>query len=219
MTLLELLQIRQTLVGHRGIWHTSVTHTSKLAIKGIVALAAMSEISSAISETADATSYATTAQEYYGNWTIYAIDPTQNHTLLAYNWRSSYGLLYNIFPSLLLSLDIIPQSLFDMQSAYYPQVSQIFGVPLDTRHSETKSDWELWTAASSRASTRALFVDAVGYWINETSTNLPLTDLYDTGTGGYPGTTFIARPVVGGHFSLMSLFKAGRTAADENTLF
>ena len=27
-----------------------------------------------------------------------------NHTLLAYEWRSSWGLLYNIFPDKLLNL-------------------------------------------------------------------------------------------------------------------
>ena len=37
----------------------------------------------------------------------------------------------------------------------------------------------------------------------------PFTDLYDTiGTGGYPGFTFINRPVVGGHFALLALEKA-----------
>jgi Domain of unknown function (DUF1793) len=37
----------------------------------------------------------------------------------------------------------------------------------------------------------------------------PFTDLYDTiGTGGYPGITFINRPVVGGHFALLALEKA-----------
>ena len=37
----------------------------------------------------------------------------------------------------------------------------------------------------------------------------PFTDLYDTiGTGGFPGITFINRPVVGGHFALLALEKA-----------
>jgi Domain of unknown function (DUF1793) len=37
----------------------------------------------------------------------------------------------------------------------------------------------------------------------------PFTDLYDTvGTGGFPGPTFINRPVVGGHFALLALERA-----------
>lgn len=36
----------------------------------------------------------------------------------------------------------------------------------------------------------------------------PFTDLYDTETGGFPGITFFARPVVGGHFSFLALERA-----------
>lgn len=37
----------------------------------------------------------------------------------------------------------------------------------------------------------------------------PLTDLHETeGTGGFPGVTFGARPVVGGHFAFLSLERA-----------
>jgi hypothetical protein len=40
-------------------------------------------------------------------------------------------------------------------------------------------------------------------------TDKPFTDLYDTeGEGGYPGITFFARPVVGGHFSFLALERA-----------
>lgn len=44
----------------------------------------------------------------------------------------------------------------------------------------------------------------------------PLTDLYDTeGDGGYPGITFTARPVVGGHFAFLALERAcGGKAVD-----
>lgn len=37
----------------------------------------------------------------------------------------------------------------------------------------------------------------------------PFTDLYDTeGTGGFPGVTFMARPVVGGTFAFLTLERA-----------
>ena len=44
---------------------------------------------------------------------------------------------------------------------------------------------------------------------------MPFTDLYDTiDMGGYPVSpspvTFIARPVVGGHFSLLALERKGQ---------
>lgn len=40
-------------------------------------------------------------------------------------------------------------------------------------------------------------------------TDRPFTDLYDTeGEGGYPGIYFLARPVVGGHFTFLALERA-----------
>jgi len=133
---------------------------------------------------------------------------SKTHTVLSYQYRSSYGLLYNTYPDLLLDLSIIPSYVYSMQSKFYPTISQIFGVPLDSRHEYTKSDWELWTAATCEPSTGTLFVTSLAKWINETTTNFPFTDLYDTTDGGFPqnpSILFLNRPVVGGHFSLLAL--------------
>lgn len=175
----------------------------------------MSFISTLANDPNSSQHYSSTASTLYDQWEGLAIDPSEKHTILSYQWRSSYGLLYNIYPDVLLDLNIIPSSLFDMQSNYYSTVSQVFGVPLDSRHSYTKSDWEMWAAATCTPETRRLFVNALGYWLNETTTSMPFTDLYNTiDMGGYPVSpspvTFIARPVVGGHFSLLALERKGR---------
>lgn len=72
----------------------------------------------------------------------------------------------------------------------------------------------MWTAAITSPDTRRLFVNGLAYWLNYTSTNRAFTDLYETiGSGSYPVSPspvyFIARPVVGGHFSLLALLRAG----------
>jgi len=140
------------------------------------------------------------ADFYYTLWTESAIDPSTNHTLLAYNLPDSYSILYNIFPALLFNLRAIPKSLFTMQSDFYPTVAQKYGVPLENRRLWTKSDWEMWAAATSRPETRALFVNSLAKWINETSTDKALSDHFmTTGDGGYTDYPFVARPVVGGH--------------------
>jgi hypothetical protein len=80
---------------------------------------------------------------------------------------------------------------------------------LDSRHLYTKSDWEFFAAAVTSRSVREDIVEAVARWVNETATDRPLTDLYDTeGDGGFPGIAFKARPVVGGHFSFLALERA-----------
>lgn len=196
----------------------TLTNQTNLAIKGIIGVKAMSLISEVVGNTTAATLYNTIATDFFQRWTEFAIDPSGRHTLLAYQLRSSWGLLYNTYPDKLLNLGVIPDSLYEMQSDFYPTVSQIFGVPLDSRHSYTKSDWEMWTAAACSPSTRRLFVNALAYWLNNTETDLPMTDLYETiGTGYWPQSPadirFIARPVVGGHFSLLALLKAGEDSA------
>ncbi|KAL8947185.1 MAG: hypothetical protein Q9222_006510, partial [Ikaeria aurantiellina] len=164
-----------------------LVNQTNLAIKGIVGIAAMAEIANLNNDTMAAENYTATAQSYYTQWESFALAPEGTHTLLSYQWRPSYSLLYNTFPSFLLGLDIIPQSLFDMQSAFYPSVSQLYGIPLDNRHSYTKSDESLWTAATCAPATRRLFVNGLARWVNETGTDRAFSDLFETiDRGSYP---------------------------------
>ena len=189
-----------------------LVNQTNLAIKGIVGLRSMAEISLEIGERNEATNFTKTSQDYMSRWETLAIDPTKTHTILAYQWRSSWGLLYNTYPDKLLKLGLVDDKIYKMQSEWYPRVSQEFGIPLDNRHSYTKSDWELWTAATTSSSTRCLFISSIAYWLNNTSTDRGFSDLHETiNKGEYPVSPdpvyFIARPVVGGHFSLLALAK------------
>lgn len=49
-----------------------------------------------------------------------------------------------------------------------------YGLPLDSRHMYTKSDWEMFIAAISKPPTRNLLIDRLALWINETSTGTTL---------------------------------------------
>ncbi|ORY71741.1 uncharacterized protein BCR38DRAFT_328936 [Pseudomassariella vexata] len=103
----------------------------------------------------------------------------------------------------------IPERVYKMQSDWYHNVLQKYGLPLDQRNLQTKSDWEFFAAAVTSKKTRTEILQNVARWVNETSTDLPLTDLYQTeGTGGFPGVSFKARPVVGGHFAFLALERA-----------
>ena len=105
--------------------------------------------------------------------------------------------------------DFIPHYIYTNQSRWYGLVMQKYGLPLDSRHLYTKSDWEFEAAAVAEKSVRAEILDRVATWINETSTDRPFSDLYETeGDGGFPGIYFMARPVVGGHFAFLALERA-----------
>ncbi|KAI4852967.1 putative glutaminase [Aureobasidium sp. EXF-8845] len=110
--------------------------------------------------------------------------------------------------------DFIPNHIYKMQSDWYATVMQKYGLPLDSRHLYTKSDWEFQAAAVASRKTRTDILDRVSKWLNETVTDRPFTDLYDTeGEGGFPGPNFFARPVIGSHFAFLALERAcGGTA-------
>ena len=164
--------------------------------------------------------HAKLSYDWYGSWTtlynLYA------DALLCFHIRSTDSLA----PSLpldndqhpLLPLDndqnpllpkpngFVPQHIYKVQSDWYQAVRQKFGLPLDSRHLYTKSDWQIFAASVSSTTVRSEILQSIAYWVNETVTNRPLTDLYNTeGDGGFPGPDFFARPVVGGHFAPLTL--------------
>lgn len=108
-----------------------------------------------------------------------------------------------------ITSDFIPSRVYSRQSSWYAAVLQKYGLPLDSRHLYAKSDWQFEAAAVTAKKVRAEILTRVARWLNETSTDKPFTDLYDTeGTGGFPGPDFFARPVVGGHFAFLTLERA-----------
>lgn len=188
----------------------TLANQTNLAIKGILGIAAMGEIAHIAGQPDDAAHFQTLARDCYRQWTYLATDPSHTHTLLAYQWRSSWGLLYNVFMDKLLDLGVVGDDVYEMQSAWYAQVSQVFGVPLDSRHHYTKSDWMMWAAATCTPKTRRLLVTSLAYWLNYTTTEHPFSDLFEVvGSGYYPQVPqdirFQARPVVGGHFAILAL--------------
>ena len=184
----------------------TLANQTNLALKGIIGLRAMGEIARL---TGQADVFGATAADYLARWQDLAInrDAAVPHTTLSYGDADSHGLLYNLYADRLLGLNFVPQSVYDMQSAFYPTVALEHGVPLDTRHSWTKSDWQMFAAAVASPETRTMFVAKLAGWIGSTATASAMTDLFDAGTGGWPegGPQFKARPVVGGCCALLAL--------------
>ncbi|PHH67709.1 hypothetical protein CDD80_590 [Ophiocordyceps camponoti-rufipedis] len=186
-----------------------LANQTNLALKGIIALEAMSRIAGSTGHAEQQKRYGDTARDYLRFWQQHAINTRANprHTMLQYDSPDSYGLLYNIYSDKVLNLNFVPQSVYDMQSDFYLSVQKRFGVILDTRGTLTKLDWEMFSAAVAKEPTRNMFINKIADWINQTPTWRAFTDLYDTGSGGYPsaGLQFTARPVQGGVFSLLAL--------------
>ncbi|KAK4899703.1 hypothetical protein LTR27_002969 [Elasticomyces elasticus] len=105
--------------------------------------------------------------------------------------------------------NFIPNHIYTTQSLWYSTAMQKYGLPLDSRHLYTKSDWEFQAAAVASPELRRDILERSARWVNETDTDRPMTDLYQTeGSGGFPGPDFFARPVVGSFFSGLALGRA-----------
>lgn len=104
--------------------------------------------------------------------------------------------------------DFIPHSIYHNQSAFYSQILQRYGLPLDSRHRYAKSDWLFEAAAVMAVPLQREIMGRYAQWVNNTITDRPLTDLFETenedgGWGG--GVRFFARPVVGAHWAGLAL--------------
>ena len=166
----------------------------------------MAQIANRTGNVEDGQNFTAIAHDYVSKWMDLAIAQTSNnfslpHTTLSYGDNDTYSLLYNLFGDRELGLNLVPQSVYDMQSDFYPTVFNEYGVPLDTRHAYTKGkshlrqnfdstltkasagDWEMFCASVANTDTKNQFISVVAKWLGTTPTNFAFTDLYDTNTG------------------------------------
>lgn len=121
--------------------------------------------------------------EWYGSWTtIYNLyadsllcfhlpdDAVVDVSLKADSakWRSAEQPL--IKDEAAKSSKFIPDYVYKLASDWYHNVMQKYGLPLDSRHLYTKSDWEFFAAAVTSKSTRTEILTLVAKWLNETVT-------------------------------------------------
>lgn len=135
-----------------------ISNQTNLALKGMIGIQSMAVIANQTGHTADAANYSSIAKDYITQWQDLAISKNANppRTTLSYGDTASHGkfsclfpvyqalltisagLLYNLFADAQLDLNLVPQSVYQMQSDFYPTVENKYGVPLDTRHTYTK---------------------------------------------------------------------------------
>lgn len=68
----------------------------------------------------------------------------------------------------------IDEKVYKMQSDWYHIVMQKYGLPLDSRHLYTKSDWQFFAAAVASKKVRAEIVQSIALWVNETVTGMDM---------------------------------------------
>ncbi|KAH9021999.1 hypothetical protein EDB85DRAFT_2187724, partial [Lactarius pseudohatsudake] len=128
---------------------------TNLAIKGIIAIEAMSKMSSVVKQTADADKYSTTATRLYSQWKGLALASDQ-HLFAAYGQVDSWTLGYNLFADAWLDTGVVEPSVFEGQSSFIDDIALTsgfsnFGVPVDSLSADITiaiSSWNLFVAAA-----------------------------------------------------------------------
>jgi hypothetical protein len=221
---------------------------TNLALKGIIGIEAMSRLAAVVGDDEDADHYHNISKTYIKIWEQEGMSRDGGRAKLAYDWYGSWTTLYSLYSDALLCFhlggdesseekhhsshqqplidrnkdkrNLIHHRIYTAQSDWYSTVMQKYGLPLDSRHLYAKSDWEFQAAAVAGRGTRKEILSRVSRWVNETSTDRPFTDLYNTeGDGGFPGPNFFARPVVGSHFAFLALERACGGRASQAFMF
>jgi hypothetical protein len=185
-----------------------IAHSVNLALKGIVAVAAMGQIAEGCGEHADAIHFRTKARQFIAYWLKHAQAPGHSHLGLTYRGpgQRGWGNTYNAYPDALLGTGLVPESVAAEQAAFYRTKINRFGLPLQTPHRYGKTDWQMWLAAwLHRYPISQELIEREYRYANTTRSRVAFCDLYNTITGDQV-YGFQARPVQGGIFALLALY-------------
>ncbi|HEV2647551.1 MAG TPA: DUF4965 domain-containing protein [Acidobacteriaceae bacterium] len=174
-----------------------LAHNANLSIKAIEALGAFAEIARGTGDTKLAEHYEKAVRTLPAEWA--KMDAEDGHYKLAFDAPGSWSQKYNLVWDRILDLHLFPAADSKAEWAWYSTKMQPYGLPLDSRKTFTKLDWEVWTA--SLTDNPQQFQDLIHrlvIWTDATPSRVPLTDWYDTVSGKQ--MRFQARSVVGGIF-------------------
>ncbi|KAH9011379.1 hypothetical protein EDB84DRAFT_1648584, partial [Lactarius hengduanensis] len=139
---------------------------TNLAIKGIIAIEAMSKMSSVVKQTTDAEKYSKTAASLYSQWKGLALDSGQ-HLLVAYGLVNSSSLGYNLYADVWLGTGVVESSVgvYDGQSSFInnytlTSTSSNFGLPVDSYTADISNAASSWKGFTSNTSGSATWGEA-----------------------------------------------------------
>jgi len=167
-----------------------LNHNCNLSIKSILALYAYGNLSGE-------QKYCSSAKEFAKKWQTDAKDETASR--LAFDKPGTWSLKYNMVWDRILGYNIFSEEAKNNEIELYKSKLNRYGVPLDSRSSQTKLDWLIWsTAITDDKDYFDKVCEAVVRMINETDDRVPMTDRYCTNSAIY--YSFRNRSVVGGVF-------------------
>ncbi|KZV85915.1 DUF1793-domain-containing protein [Exidia glandulosa HHB12029] len=185
---------------------TPAANQTNLAVKGIIALGAMSAIANMTGHSSVGSDYYAQATNLAQQWAKLALSSDGSHITFQYGTGTDPSLAYNLYMDRLLGLNLIPQRIFDAQENDCRAKLTAFGMPLVADQSISSSVWNIWAAALfNDTSVRDRVIDAVALYAAHGSSFSPFADVYNEEDGTVSDPKYQARPHVGGHFAVLAL--------------
>ncbi|THV03669.1 hypothetical protein K435DRAFT_650779 [Dendrothele bispora CBS 962.96] len=127
---------------------TSVSDSSKIAMKAIIGVGAMAQISRAFSNSEDEMNYQSNAIMSATQWKSLALSAESIKS--TYGDTDSYALMYDLYADLLLGTGLFDQDVYNAQSAMIQSATGgQFGIPIDSNSGRlTRSSWLMLVAGS-----------------------------------------------------------------------
>ncbi len=172
-----------------------LAHNTNLSIKAIMGIEAYAKLVGLNGDLEKETKYHTIAKETAIDWERRA--KAEDHYRLAFDLPDTWSLKYNLIWDKLWESKLFSEDVYRTELAFYESKMEKYGVPLDNRSTQTKSDWQLWCASMSEDKEQLKrMIAPIARYLEETETRVPFSDWYDTKSGRY--YEFFARSVQGG---------------------
>ncbi|KAH9996278.1 hypothetical protein BJV77DRAFT_942524 [Russula vinacea] len=189
----------------------TASNQTNLAIKGIIAIEAMSKMSSVVNRQATQPNIPSCSCEPLRQWKSLALSSDQ-HLLAVYGQADSWTLGYNLFADVWLGTDLVESSVYDGQSSFISNLAlnstfSKFGMPVDSVNSDTgvvMSSWNLFAAAMT--TDQDMRSQLIGKVHNRASFNIS-AGVFPVNYGSVDGSTLqgVASPAQGALFAPLAL--------------
>ncbi|WP_207421518.1 glutaminase family protein [Desertivirga brevis] len=177
-----------------------LARNANLSVKAITALGGYAMLADMLGNKDVAKKYQALAKDMAIRWMNIA--DAGDHYALTFNQKNSWSQKYNLVWDKVLNLNLFPEEVYKKEVNFYLTKQNVYGLPLDSRETYTKSDWVLWSAtlADNSKDFNALVSPMYKYAL-ETPDRVPLSDWH--GTINSRRMNFTARSVVGAYFIKM----------------
>ncbi|KAK7026405.1 hypothetical protein VNI00_015640 [Paramarasmius palmivorus] len=176
------------ILGYQDADGLKTTNLTNLALKGIIGVRAMAEVSYILGKGEDANKFQNQAAIWIRDWEHAAY--VNGHLVSSYNLNDTWGMIYNLFADKLLGMKLVSQEIYDNQDRFYIGLVQ--------------SDWTMLAAATSNnTSTRDSLLRGVYEKAIDNTQFTPFPSTYDSQDGRV--ITGRASPAQGAAFGLLSM--------------